>query len=81
MPLTRGFQSGELTKLLKSSSGTERPAQGGGGVTVAGGVQDVFRCCTQGHGLVGKRGRWMVGLHHLGGLFQPWWFYISMTEY
>ena len=27
--------------------------QRGGGVTVPGGVQETFRCCTEGHGLVG----------------------------
>lgn len=30
--------------------------------------------CTEGHGLVGN-----VGLDDLGGLFQPWSFYDSMT--
>ena len=51
----------------------EWTAQGGGGVTDPGGVEETFRCCTEGHGLVGNTGgRWMVGLHHLGGLFQPW---------
>jgi len=29
-------------------------AQGGGGVTIPGGVQETFRCCIKGHGLVGK---------------------------
>jgi len=29
-------------------------AQGGGGVTVPGGVQQTFRCCIEEHGLVGK---------------------------
>ena len=28
--------------------------QGGGGVTVPGGVEETFRCCTEGDGLVGK---------------------------
>jgi len=32
----------------------EQAAQRGGGVTIPGGVQEVFRCCTEGHGLVGK---------------------------
>jgi len=30
----------------------EWAAEGGGGVTVPGGVQETFRCCTEGHGLV-----------------------------
>ena len=53
----------------------ERAAQTGGSVTIPGGVQEVFRCCTEGHGSVGHIGdRWMVGEDHLGGLFHPWWF-------
>jgi len=36
-------------------------------------VQGMFRCCTEGCGLVGNTGgRWKVGLDDLGGLFQPW---------
>jgi len=52
----------------------EQAAQGGGGVTVARGVQETFRCCTEEHGLVGNIGdRWTVGLHDdYRGLFQPW---------
>ena len=44
-------------------------AQGCGGVTAPGGAQETFRCCTEGHGLVGNIGdRWTVGLDDLGGL-------------
>ena len=51
----------------------EYTAHGGAGVTVPGGVQEMFRCCTEGHGLVGNIGNgWMVGLDDAGGLFQPW---------
>jgi len=32
----------------------EWAAQGGGGVTVPGGVQEVFRFCTEEHGSVGN---------------------------
>ena len=32
----------------------EWAAQGGGGVTDCGGVQETFRCCTEGHGLIGN---------------------------
>lgn len=40
---------------------------------IPGGVQETFRCCTEGHGLVGAIGDvWMVGLEDLGGLFQLW---------
>ena len=56
-----------------SRNGLEWTAQGGGGVTVSGGFQETFRCCTEGHGLVGAIGdRWTLGLDDLGGLFQPW---------
>jgi len=44
-------------------------AQGGGGVTVPGGVQETCRCGTWLVGSIG--GRWMVGLHNLRDLFQP----------
>ena len=38
----------------------------------SGGVQEIFRCGTKGHGLVGNvGGSWMVELDDLGGLFQP----------
>ena len=51
----------------------EWAAQGGGGVTDSGGVQETCRCCTEGHGLVGNIGdRWMVGLDDLRGVFQLW---------
>jgi len=33
----------------------------------------MFRCCTEGHGLLRNIGdRWTVRLDDLGGLFQPW---------
>jgi len=45
-------------------------AQGGGGVTIPGGIQEPFRC-TEGRGLVVNiGGRWAVGLDELGGVFQ-----------
>ena len=51
----------------------EQAAQGGGGVTDPGGVQETFRCHTEGHGLVGNIGeKWKVGLDDVRGLFQPW---------
>jgi len=34
----------------------ERAAQGGGGVTVPGGIQETCRCGTEGHGLLGNTG-------------------------
>ena len=50
-------------------SGAGMDCPGGGGVTIPGGVQQAFRCCTEGRGLVGNiGGRWMVGLGDLRGL-------------
>ena len=47
--------------------------------STTGGVQEMFRCCTEGHNLVGIiADKWMVGLDDLRGLFQPWRFYDSM---
>jgi len=46
-------------------------AQGGGGVTLPGGVQETYRSGTSGHGLVYNIvGRQTVGLDDLKGLFQ-----------
>ena len=73
---TRGDSGQECQEqflLQKSGQALGRAAQGGGGVTVPGGVQEAFRCCTEGHGLVGNIGnRWTVELDDLGGVFQPW---------
>ena len=40
-------------ELRKSGEALEQAAQGGGGVTVPGGVQERWRCGTEGHELVG----------------------------
>ena len=49
-----------------------RATQGGGGVTNPRGVQEMLKCCTEGHGLVGNIvDRWTVGLDDLRGLLQP----------
>ena len=43
------------------------------GVTVPAAVQETFRCCTEGRGLVGNiSDRGMAGLVDPVGLFQPW---------
>ena len=53
--------------------GAEGAGRGDSQATNPGGVQEMFRCCTEGHGLVGNIGnRWMVRLDDFGGLFQPW---------
>ena len=55
--------------LQESGQALEKDDQGGGGVTIPGGVQGTYRCCTERHGLVGNIGdRWTVGLDDLGGL-------------
>ena len=44
----------------------EQAAQGGGGVTDPGGVQETCSCGTEGYGLVSSiGGRWVVGLDDL----------------
>ena len=48
----------------------EQAAQGCSRAIDPGGVQETFRCCTEGRGLVGNTSdRWMVGLDDLRGLF------------
>jgi len=61
--------------------------QGGGWVTVPGGVQETFRWCTKEHGLVRQYGvvdgwltRWSW-LDDLGSCFQPWWFYDAIRSW
>ena len=53
---TRGDSGWMLGKIysLKECEALEQAAQGGGGITSPEGVQEMFRCCTNGHGLVGK---------------------------
>lgn len=51
----------------------ERAAQGGAGVTIPGGIQGRFRCCTEGNGLEGNTDdMFTAGLDDLGSLFHPW---------
>ena len=64
---------GKYCLFEKSGQALEQAAYGVGGVTVPGGVQEMFRHCTEGHGLVGNVGDMCaVGLDDLRGLFQPW---------
>lgn len=50
----------------------DQAAQEEGGVTTPGGIQEMFRYCIEGHGLVGNIGdRWTVGQDVSSGLFQP----------
>jgi len=62
----------EILLIQESGSALDRSAQGGGGVTIPGSVQEMFRCCTKGHGLAEITGdRRMVEMDDHGGLFQP----------
>jgi len=59
----------ELAFLLqKCAKALAQAAQGCGGVTIPGGVQEMHRCGTEGLGLVGMVGM-AVGLDDLRGLF------------
>jgi len=70
-----GWKSGERTSP-KEQTGAGMAAQG----VVESPTQKVCRCCTERRGLMGNiGGRSMDGLDSLGFLFQPWWFYDSMT--
>jgi len=52
---TRGDSSWMLGNTSsKECQALEWAAQGSAGVTVPGSVQEMFRCCTEGYGLVGK---------------------------
>ena len=71
----RGGSGWILVKNSLRNSGQvlEWAAQGRGGGTVPGDVQEMFRSCTVGYGLVGNIGdMWMIGVDDLRGLFQPW---------
>ena len=68
-------RDGAAKKFLLQKRGQvlEWAAQGGGGATAQRSVQEMFRCCTEGCGVVGNIGDvWMAGLDDLGGLFQTW---------
>ena len=55
---SRGDLGCTLGKLLQDSGqAVAWTAQGDGEVTVPGGVQEMFRCCTEGHGLLGTIGK------------------------
>ena len=66
----------------KSGQALEWAAKGSEGVTSPGGVQEMFRCCVEGHVLVRTIGdRWTVGLDDLVGLFQPYWKSFKMITF
>jgi len=66
------LQTGPASVLALSVPVLEQAAQGGGGATICGGVQEMWRCYTKECGLVGKYWWDMtVQLGHLKGLFRP----------
>jgi len=69
LSFTRRGSGWILGKFLLRNSGDvlEQDAKGGGGVIIPGGVQEMCRCVTEGHG----GDELMVGLDDLSGLFQP----------
>jgi len=77
-----GWTSGKIYFL--SGQALEQAAQWGGGVTVSGGVQEMFRRGTKRPGLVGNTGgRWTVGLDDLEVLSKSSYSMIlwSLNEY
>ena len=61
-----------LLLLWKGGQALEWAAQRGDGVTDPAGVQRMFGCCIEGHGLARTIGDgWMIGLDDPVGLFQP----------
>jgi len=57
--------------LFKSSEAVAQATQGGGGVTIPGGVEEPCGCGTEGRGQWAWGGRLMVELGDPRGLFQP----------
>ena len=56
----------------KSGQALTQAAQGGGGVTVPGGVQETWRCVTERHGQWSCWGWVGVEVDDLRGLLQPY---------
>ena len=61
--------------ISKSSEAVAQAAQGGGGDTVPGGVQEPCGCGTEGHGQWARCDGLLVGLDGLRGVFQLQQFY------
>jgi len=53
--------------LRKSGDALKQVAQGDGSLSDPGGVQEACGCGTEGRGLVGMVGYWLVGLDDLSG--------------
>ena len=67
--------------LSKSSEAVAQAAQGGGGVTILGGVPEMCGHGTEGHGQWAWCDGLLVGLGELRGLYQSLRFYDSMVLY
>ena len=69
----RWFQAGYQEKFLlrKSDEAVTQAAQGSGGVTVPGGVQETCGCGTEGHDQWARCDGLVLGLSDLKDLFQP----------
>lgn len=64
---------------LRVIQALEWASQEGVWITIPGGIQEEFRCCTKEDGLEGNIvGMWMVRLDVLGVVFQLWRFYYSV---
>jgi len=59
-------------KIQKELGGSGTAALGSGAVTVRGGVEETWRCGTEGCGQWAWCDELMVGLGDLSGLFQPY---------
>ena len=61
----------DIRKKFFSFKAVAQAAQGGGGVTIPGGVEEPHGRGTEGHGQLAWCDGLMVGLDALSGLFQP----------
>lgn len=67
------YPSLEHSSQSSSTKNKEMKLNEVNGVTIPTGVQEMFRHCTEGRGLLGNIiDRWTDGLVDLGYLFQPW---------
>jgi len=68
-PLNNLSQDGyqEILIFRRNGDALAQAAQGGGGVTIPGGAQELWSCGTEDHGQCA----WWGGLGDLRGLFQP----------
>lgn len=72
-PLNNLSQDGywEIFIFRKNGDAVAEAAWGGGGVTIPVGIQELWRCGSEGHGQCAWWGRAEVGLGDLRSLFHP----------